>query len=436
MRGLSRPLQVHSIVACWFWVSLFVVLAGCAQAAETTVPSPITPATSTRVQTPSTNETITRRATTRSPITTNTAITLTLWTTEEFAPTNTPAGRILRSQFDAFTAAHPNIYIRVVLKSPAGKGGILDFLQTTHAVVPERPLGRRTAADVPLAAERGVLQSLEGWLPAELNTDLFPFAARAARYQNQWVALPFIVDTRHLVYNKTVVKKPPKTWDEFYRQKQQIILPLAGDDTFWSQYAAMTAVNNPASLDWGTATQVLTFVKRARDLGLLNDASIAATNADEAWTPFAAGQVLLAETSAARFLAEQAKSPNAHYASLPTRDGKSAPLASGKAFAMVVRDPARQSAVARFINWIVAGEHLAPWLRAASRLPAVRSTLWLAIDDREYAAFMREELDNAVYLPRTTAYLKVSEAWRVAVAGVWKGQTTPEEAARTIVAAK
>ena len=45
----------------------------------------------------------TRSVPTRTPITMTSAITLTLWTTEDLAPGTTPAGRVLKNQFDAFS---------------------------------------------------------------------------------------------------------------------------------------------------------------------------------------------------------------------------------------------------------------------------------------------------------------------------------------------
>lgn len=367
------------------------------------------------------------------------AITLTLWTTEDFAPSNTPSGKILKTYFDAFAAAHPNLSIEPVLKKASGKGGILDFLLTTQAVAPALlpDLVVLDLAELPLAAEPGILQSFDGWLPPEIGADYFAVANRAARFQNQWIAIPFALDAQHLIYNKNIVKKPPKTWDDFYRQKQQILLPLANDEAFLVQYASIAPFDeNPAKVDWATTTLVLNFIKRSRDLGLLYDSSLNAKSAEELWSPFEAGQVTLAQISTSRFLAEQWRLPQASFAALPTRDGKPATVVNGWAFALVTKDPARQAAATRLIQWLAQNERIAPWLRAARRLPASRALLPIIVDDAEYAAFLREELDHAVYLPRTPANLKLADAWRTAMANVWKAQVTPEDAARTVVGTK
>jgi ABC-type glycerol-3-phosphate transport system substrate-binding protein len=395
-------------------------------------PTPLATANATRVAT--------LTSPTRAPITTTGAITLTLWTTEDLAPGTSAAGRILRNQFDAFTAAYPNIHIDIVLKKPYGKGGMLDFLTMTSAVVPgELPdLATLDISEVPPAANAGILQPLDPLLNADVKGDFFPFAYQAAMYQGKWVAVPFTADIEHLVYNKTLVKRAPQTWDDVLKQKSTLLLPAGGDNAFLVQYLALAPLfdaNNQFAIDANAASQVLNFFKRARDLGLVPDTAIGLKSSEEAWPTFVAGKVAMDQVSASRFLADRDKLPDAQYAALPTRDGRLAAVATGWSFVIVAKDPTREVAAARFVQWIVQGEHLAPWLRSARRLPASRSTLILSVDPVEYATFLRDPLEHASYVPPSAAYGKASEAWRAAMTAVWKGQTTPEEAARSIAAA-
>jgi ABC-type glycerol-3-phosphate transport system substrate-binding protein len=420
-----------------------VSLVACAAGAI--LPTPDAPAPIATLSTPTVAAAATlmptRSVPTRTPITPTGAITLTLWTTEDLAPGATSAGRVLKNQFDAFTAANPNVHIDVVLKKPYGKGGLLDFLLTTSAVVPAQ-LPDFVALDIveiPLAAEAGILQPLDVWLPNDLKNDFFPFAFRAAHYQNQWLALPFAADAQHLVYNKTTIKKAPATWDECFKQKTTMLLPLANDDAYVLQFLSLAATGDgvlPAPTDPNSIAQILSFFKRARDLNLLSDAAINVKSVEEVWTPFATGQVALAQVSASRYLAERDKMPNAGFAAVPTRDGKLATAASGWAFVLITNDPPRQAAATRFMQWIVQGERLAPWLRAARRLSATRATMILAVDPSEYALFLRDTLERAAYWsPATSRDAKIAQAWRNAIAAVWKGNSAPEESARTIIAA-
>ncbi len=406
----------------------------------TATPAPVagTPATPTV----STAASVTRVPPTRPAITPSGVITLTVWMVEELAPGPTPAGRIWRNQLDAFTAANRNINIQVVPKKSSGKGGLLDFLLTTRDVMPERlpDLIALDLSDIPPAANASLLQPLDGLMPAEMNADFFPFAARAARYHNQWIAVPFAADAEHLVYNKAVVRKPPANWDELAKQKGSFLAPFGGDDAFLLQYFGLGATLDDASdqvaLDPNATAQVLAFFARMREAHLLPEVGLNVRTVDEAWTNFAAGQAAMAQVSASRYLTDRAKTPNALYAPVPTREGKVTALANGWAFAMITPDPARQAAVARFLVWIVQGERLAPWLRAAHLLPTQRSSVQLAIDPPEYASFLRDELENGATLPAESLYARQAEAWRSAIAAVWKGQTTAEQAARDITGAK
>lgn len=145
----------------------------------------------------------------------------------------------------------------------------------------------------------------------------------------------------------------------------------------------------------------------------------------------------MAQVPASRYLAERDKllsSSNAAFAPVPTRDGRIATVATAWALSISTNDPARQAAAARFIQWMIKAERIAPWLHAMHRLPASRSALSLAVDPPDYAAFIREELERASYVPPNLWDAKRSDALRAAIAAVLKSQTTPEEAARSMIA--
>ncbi|MCL4487402.1 MAG: extracellular solute-binding protein [Chloroflexi bacterium] len=386
--------------------------------------------------------TMTAPSPTRAPTTSDGIITLSVWMVEDVAPSDTPAGKVLLNQINAFSAQSPSIRLELATKLASGKGGLLDFLETTRAVVPARlpDVIALEMAQVPLAAGEGILQPLDSWLPADVTGDWFPFAVQAARYQNHWMAVPFAADIQHLVYNKAAVRRVPQTWNDFLSQKGTLLLPLGGDDAFLLQYLAQGVpfldTNNQVALDGNATAQVLSFLKRAHDQGLIPESALSLKSVDQVWPGFAAGQVSMAQVSASRYLMERSKSSNYLYAPMPTREGKVATLSTGWAFAVVTSDPARQAASMQFIRWITQGEHLAPWLRADHLLPASRSAVPLAVDPPDYAGFISDELEHASSLPSASSYATQAEAWRSAIAAVWKGQMTPEQAARTAVAAK
>ncbi len=373
----------------------------------------------------------------RTPTLASDSITLTFWTTEDLAPGASPAGRVFKEQVDAFLAANPNVQIDIVYKKPYGKGGILDFLLTTNAVIPARvpDVVALDLAEAPQAAD--MLQPFDEWMPVEWRDGLFPFAKQAAQFNGRWMIVPLAVDIQHLVYDKTLVARAPRTWDDVLRQKQTWLLPVAGDEAFLLQYSALALMDttvNPVSFDPIVTAQVLDFFKRGHDVGVIPDAALGLKNVEETWLPFAQGQVAMAHVSASRYLTERAQMPNATFAPLPTRDGRGAALVVGWGLGMTSREPARQVVAARFIRWLIQSERLATWLRAARRLPAHRGTLALAVEPPDYAAFLREQLERAAFMPASSTYAKSADVWRAVIPAVWKGQITPEEAARSIAA--
>jgi ABC-type glycerol-3-phosphate transport system substrate-binding protein len=424
--------------AAWLALSIIAGMAAGCSTTDTTASRPaatLVPATSVVTAPSAITAAATRVPPTRPAIASAGTLTLTLWIADDVAPGLTPAGRILKNQLDAFSAANPAIRVQVVPKRTLGKGGMLDFLLTTRNVIPARlpDLIALDLSEVPLAAQAGILQPLDGIVPTELSGDFFAFAAQAAHFRNQWIAVPFAANVDHLVYNRNIIRKPPQTWDDLTRQKGSLLLPLGGDSAFLLQYFALggslTDASGQPGLDVSATAQVLSLFKRAHDLNLLPETAMNFKTGDEVWTNFAAGQTSMAQVSASRFIAERGQAPFALYAPVPTREGKVTTMATGWAFALVTNEPVRQAAAARFIQWIAQGDHIAPWLRAARLLPTTRATVPLAVDPPDYAAFIRDELEGAVPMP-PAAPDAGSSAWQSAIMAVWKGQTTPEEAAR------
>jgi ABC-type glycerol-3-phosphate transport system substrate-binding protein len=434
VNGAMKKIFVHLAMALITgWIS---ACSGLADGQRT--PAPFTTPTLSPVSVIGTTTLEARTVPTPTPMSATDPITLILWTTEDLASGTTPAGRILKSNLDSFTAANPNIHIEIVLKKPYGKGGLLDFLLTTNAILPSRlpDLVTLDLAEAPQALD--VLKPLDTLMPSDWHNDLFPFAERASIVQNRWVIAPFAVDVQHLVFDRVSVRQPPQTWDDVLRQKQSLLMPIGGDDAFLLQYFALLPPNKSVSttqFDVTATTQVLDFFKRAHDNGVIPDAAIGLKN-EETWSPFAQGQVAMAQVSAWRFLTERDKTPNAAWAFVPTRDGRMAPTATGWGFAITARELLHQVAAARLVRWLTQQERLANWMRAARRLPAHRATLIAAIEPTDYAGFLWNELENAVLLPAPATYAKSAEAWRTLIPAVWKGQITPDEAARNIAAIK
>lgn len=325
-----------------------------------------------------------------------------------------------------------------MLKKVDGKGGMLDSLMATRAAAPGLlpDVAIVNASDLSQLAEAKILQPLNNVLSNELANGLYPFANQFSS-ASQWIALPFAADVQHLVYNQAAVSPAPRNWDDLARQNAAVLLPMGGDDGFMLQYLSFGAsVNN---FDAIAATQVFAFIKRGRETGFLSDSSISVNSADDGWNAFTSSQVAMAQVSASRYWTGRERlSPgsSATFAPVPTRDGRTASPARAWAFVIIASDPARKGAAAVWIQWLMRAERLTPWLRAAHLLPTYRGMIAATVDSKEYAAFLNDLLERATPMPSSTQYAKKTEAWRAAVAGVWRGQMTAEEAAKSVAAAK
>ncbi len=401
------------------------------------IPSTPLPTRVIESSTPSPSPTSTKLAS-PTPVQPSGAITLTIWTTEDFAPSASASGVIWRDQIAVFRTANLNIALDIVLKKTDGKGGMLDSLMTTRAVAPALipDIAIVNASDLALVADAKVLQPLDGIVPNELKDDLFPFAKQFSTSQNQLIAIPFAADVQHLIYNQAAISPVPRTWDDLARQKSSMLLPLGGDDAFLLQYLSFGV--SLKDFDAIAATQVFTFLRRAREAGYVSDSSLTMSNADDAWSAFASGQAAMAQVTATRYLSGHDRLPfglNPAFAPVPTRDGKNTTLGSAWAFVVFANDPARKNAAALLIQWLMKAEQLTPFLRAAHRPPAYRGMIVATIDSKEYAAFLRDLMERAIPMPSIAQYAKKADAWRAGNAGVWRGQMTPEQAARNVAAA-
>jgi ABC-type glycerol-3-phosphate transport system substrate-binding protein len=140
-----------------------------------------------------------------------------------------------------------------------------------------------------------------------------------------------------------------------------------------------------------------------------------------------AGEVEMAEVDSHRFLAEGFG--RVAYASLPTEEGERATIARGWAWALVAKDPHRQAAAKDFVEWMMEPGRLGAWCWATHHLPAGRSALRLAIEDREFRTFARQQLEAAHFRPPGPSYRDLALALQGAIESVIEGRASPEEAA-------
>jgi multiple sugar transport system substrate-binding protein len=372
------------------------------------------------------------------------AITMTLWTIEALAPDEgTPAGQLLAQQLESFSQAHPGVAVRYVLKQPYGRAGILQFLRATKKVAPEAlpDLVVIDTAEVAQAAHDGLLQPLDPLLSRDLANDMFPFAWNMGRVGDEWMAVPFVADLEHLVYNLNKTPEAPVTWTDVLSSTTTYLFPAAGRDgqvnaAFLVQYLALggrlTNESGQPALSREALAQVLTFYDQGHELGIIPDLALKMHTPAECWPYYLSAQVGMTNVRASHFLVERAQLRRSQVAGIPTRDGVPTTLATGWAYAITTQEPSRVALAAQLIEWLMGPEHLGPWTQAAGQLPTRRAALDLWPDD-PYRDFLRSSLEQALHLPSVVGYDRLSRVMQRAVEEVLTGVATPEDAAARAV---
>ena len=368
-------------------------------------------------------------------------ITITIWTTEAFTPTQTvTSGQILADQVAIFEAAHPGVEIEFVVKKPYGKGGILDFLLTTQAVVPALlpDLVFLDIDELGAAAQAGVVQPLNDLVSPELITDLYPFAREAGTFEGQLYALQFQANLDHLAYNTGRLTVPPRSWPGVLSSAGPYIFPAGGqaglvNDDFLIQYLAVRPwpAQDPdeAFLQEDNLTAVLQYYNDGVTRGVFPADILGYHTTDDCWRDYLGGEAVLTHVSAHRYLTNGDQRPSTAMAPMPAINGPGAAISRGWALALVSSDATRQPLAMEFMTQLMSPEVVGAWNLAASYLPTRQAALDTWDEEDSYTRFASELLQTAQPRPRMSNYTQVAAALQKAIEDVITGAATPEEAA-------
>lgn len=372
-------------------------------------------------------------------------MTLTLWLPPEMLPEAGYAGQLVGELNQAFVAANPQARIEIVPKAPYGPGGIANMLLTTHAVVPARlpDIVAIDTAELHKVTGADILAPLDGLFAESKWDDLFPWALEMVTVNGKRLAMPFQTDIVFLVYDASVVQAPPRAWYDLASTKGKYVFPAGrGDgsaaDTFLLHYFALggTLGDSDArpALDTTLVARVLRDYRSAMELGIVPDSVRTLRTLADCWASYVAGEASLIHASSQQFARDRDTVQNAHYAPIPTINGKVLTLARSWAWAIVASDPLRQEMAARYIALALQPERLSSWSQASFHLPVHRSILELAIGDQDYRAFLIQQLQHARPYPNGRYFAEIQDIISIAIEDVLDGATTPERAAITAAA--
>lgn len=443
--------MTRTIRSCTILLLVGVLLGGCGGAVARPTPTPPRTPVATRtplpVQTP-------QATATAAPITDT--LTLVWWTPEFLSPrAPAPTGALLAAQMADFETAHNGkVRLSPILKARYGKGGLLDFLRTAQPVAPGLlpDLITLDLAEVEQAAGLGLVQPLDGLLAREVTPTLYAFARQAGQFDGRTMAIPWVADLEHVIYDREQVGQPPSTWVGVITQQLSYAFPAGAlpapataslteevQPTFIAQYLSaggvLDAKTRRLTLQEQPLVRVLSFYRDANEAHLLPKNILSIVNLDDAWNAFGQGRLALANVSARRYLANREALPNVSFAPTPGWSSPTLPIARGWALLITATDPARQQAAADFIAWLLAPERSGAVAQAAGWLPTAPAGLktW---GQAPYYEFLDGQLASAVGQPIGPDYSQISARLQKAVAAVLKGAATPADAAQAAISGK
>ena len=155
----------------------------------------------------------------------------------------------------------------------------------------------------------------------------------------------------------------------------------------------------------------------------------------EAWQTFQSTGAALVNVYATRYLSEELRLPAVQFAPLPAFDAPTRPIARGWVLALVAREPRRQAAAVRLVQWLLAPDRNGAFTQASRVLPGRSASLSIWNQADPYIGFIRDQLTTARAAPPASILAVVGPPLSTAIEDVLAGRATPDEAAQAAVAA-
>jgi ABC-type glycerol-3-phosphate transport system substrate-binding protein len=441
--------RIHLIIALVAGVMILIIASGCdlsAPMAEVNQNTPTAEATATTrpIQTPivGTTPTIT---TTETPE--DTTITLTLWTIESISDVaQGEAANFISNNLRTFRRNNPALKVKMLLKKPSGKGGMLDFLRTSREVAPTilPDVAVLNATDLSQAYTEGLIQPLDGRLDRSIVQDLIPAARRMGTVDNKLVGVPLGLEMEHTVYNTRTFTAPLVLWTDVLSSNTKYLFPAKGinglvNDTTLSLYFStggkLLDDQGVPTLDEQVLRDVLDFYQQALENGVIDKSILEAATTEELWSLYLEAKAGIAQITVHQYLSDRELFRNTSFAPLPVKEEEDTPvlITHGWTLVLVTDDMQRQVAALKLIESFMSTGNNADWNSINQSIPTRDTAFQQLAGDDAYWTFLAEQLNTARPQPGFTGYDRIGRIMQQAVEQVIKGEATPEEAAATAV---
>ncbi len=358
-----------------------------------------------------------------------------VWLPPELDPSNgTPAGNLLKTRLDEFSAAHPGLRLEVRVKAESGPAGLLESLAAARQAAPSAlpDLIALPFRDMESAATKGLIYPLDNLTGVLTGTDWYDYADQLAQSQEATFGLPFAGDALVLVYRPSAFGELLPEWSLIQSSQIELVFPAADPQALVTlalyQSAGGSLVDSQGlpALDAEILTQVLTFYQN----GGFSPSVVQYASDDQVWQTFRAGRADAVITWASNCLRA---APN-DYAALPLPGLRGSPysLADGWVWAVAAPDPVQQSSAVALAEYLVENPFLGAFTSALGYLPPRPSAL-AAWKNENMKILARNAGTSAQMIPPAQVASVLAPLLRQAVLQVLNGQASPGEAAQAAV---
>jgi ABC-type glycerol-3-phosphate transport system substrate-binding protein len=364
---------------------------------------------------------------------------LKVWLPPQFDPAgDTPAGDLLQSRLDQYTAQRPDVRIETRLKAVSGSGGLLDSLSTASAaaplVVPDLILLPRSSVEI--AALKGLLFPYDDLSDTLNEDDWYPYAQDLARLQTSIFGLPFAGNALISLYRPAAIENPPADWPSALELAQPLAFPAADEQAFFTLAQYLSAdgpiqdSDGRPTLEAAALIEVLSFYQEAEVGGVMPFWLTQFTTDEQSWEAYTENQVDMVTTWTNRYLTTLPGDTVA--APILTQDGAPLTLASGWVWALSNPQIERQALSADLAEFLTQGAFLAEWTEAAGYLPPRASALqgW---SNAALRSLMERIIRSARIIPPNDVMAVLGPALQQATVNVLKQQSNPAAAVNEAV---
>ncbi|MEN8097455.1 MAG: extracellular solute-binding protein [Chloroflexota bacterium] len=371
-------------------------------------------------------------------------ITLTLWTIEEFAPSDeTSMGRLLQNQLLSFQRTQHDVSVEVVVKSAMGSGSVLDYLRTAPKVAPDvlPDMVLMSTEMLNTADDYGVLQPVDQLVSQSTLEALFPVAVKLASVDDVQLGIPFKLNFEHVAFNTSIITDTrPTTWQSIIDSGGPYLFPASENASGTSVLALYLAAGGTISekdseliLDVDPLTEVLRFIQRANSTQAIPSTIVDDDSLSDVWDSYRTGTASLVNIDSQAFIARRPGLINTSFSAIPGPSDAAFPLIDGWHWAVVTTNPIHQQLVGELIDWLMLPENLGAWSYTSGWLPASMGAFaaWPITDD--YIRFAREQILLGIPHAYGADWDSLERELTQAVRDVISGNKSPAAAAADLV---